>query len=248
MADEEKVPAGEPEQAPMKISRRDFLVGVGAGVVVTGAAAAGYIALQQPKTVEVVKEVPVEVIKEVPAGVAAPSKERPTGPRLIQLNVNGLPYNMVAEPRLTLGEALRRDLGLTGTKIGCNRGQCAACTVLVDGKAMNSCMLLAVRQQGKKIITTEGLMMIGHAFNGASHPIHQAFVENQGQQCTICIPGQVMSAADLLNKTFTPTETQVKEALAGNICRCSAYPNIVKSVVGAGELLRKAGYAPGWAG
>lgn len=243
MADEEKAPSEGSDITPLKISRRDFLVGAGAGVVVTGAAAAGYIALTPPKTVEVTKEVVKEV--QVP-GEAVPA--RPTGVRAITLNVNGYSYTLLAEPRLTLGEALRRDLGLTGTKIGCNRGQCAACTVLVNGKAMNSCMLLAVRAQGKKIITTEGLVLMGHSLNAGPHPIHQAFVENQGQQCTICIPGQIMSAAGLLNKTFTPTETQVKDALAGNICRCSAYPNIVKSVMVAGELMGKAGYAPGWAG
>jgi len=143
----------------------------------------------------------------------------------VQLNVNGRTHALQLEPRVTLLDALREHLGLTGTKKGCDAGQCGACTVLVDGRRINSCLTLAVMQQGKAITTVEGL-----AHGDALHPVQQAFLENDGYQCGYCTPGQIMSAVALLSEPWGPEDADVREGMAGNICRCGAYPNIVAAV------------------
>lgn len=238
MADEEKVSTPEPEGAPMKISRRDFLVGAGAGVVVTGIAAIGYNALQPPKTVEV----PVEVTREVAqqpaaepqaqAPEAAPVSALVEGVQVITLNVNGRSRSVAIEPQATLADVLRRDLGLTGTHIGCNGSFCSACTVLVDGVAQNSCSLLAIREAGKAITTVEGLEQ-----NGQLHPVQQAFWDQMGYQCGFCTSGQIMRTVELLNTVKQPTEEQIRRHLSGNMCKCSAYPNIIKAVQQAAQAM-----------
>ncbi|MCZ7573559.1 MAG: (2Fe-2S)-binding protein [Ardenticatenaceae bacterium] len=242
MADEEKVPIKQSpeEEAPIKVSRRDFLIGSGAGVIVTGAAAAGYIALSPPKQVEVVKEVPKEVVREVTkeapaAGEAAPAvqaREVIAGPMLVSLRVNGRDYEVTVEPQSTLADVLRRDLGLTGTHIGCNGSYCSACTVLVDGVAENSCSLLAIRETGKEITTIEGLEV-----DGRLHPVQQAFWEQMGYQCGFCTSGQMMRAVELLNNVKNPTEEQILRHLSGNMCKCSAYPNILRAVQEAAKMM-----------
>jgi carbon-monoxide dehydrogenase small subunit len=242
MADEEKVPQQSGEDAPMKISRRDFLVGAGAGVVATGAVAGGYIALRPAETVEVVKQ--VETVKEVtkeaesaqtqaePVKAVAEVAEPISGKRLIVLNVNGQDYQVAVEPQMTLAEVLRRELGLTGTHLGCNGSYCSSCTVLVDGVAENSCSLLAIREASKKITTIEGLEQ-----EGELHPVQQAFWEQMGYQCGFCTSGQIMRAVELLNKVKNPSEAQIRRHMSGNLCKCSAYPNIVKAVQQAAEMM-----------
>ena len=148
----------------------------------------------------------------------------------IQLNINQQDYSLEIEPSRTLLTVLREDLGLTGTKPNCQEGECGACTVMIDGLAVNSCLYLAVRAQGKKIITIEGL-----AEGGKLHPVQQAFIENGGIQCGYCTPGFVMAAVSLLQSNPHPTDEQIHQALVGNICRCTGYVNIRKAVRAAAE-------------
>jgi aerobic-type carbon monoxide dehydrogenase small subunit (CoxS/CutS family) len=138
--------------------------------------------------------------------------------------VNGHEYSLVAEPRRTLLDTLRLDLQLTGTKKGCDKGQCGACTVLVDGEAVYSCMLLAVECQGREITTIEGLSP-----GPELHPIQQAFIEKDGYQCGFCTSGQILALKALLDKTPHPSEEQIRQALSGNLCRCGAYPKIAQA-------------------
>lgn len=144
---------------------------------------------------------------------------------LIQLTVNQQEYSLEIEPSRTLLTVLREDLGLTGTKSNCQEGECGACTVLIEGLPVNSCLYLAVRAQGKKIITIEGL-----AKEDQLHPIQQAFIDYGGVQCGYCTPGIIMAAAGLLLANPHPSDDQVDQALVGNICRCTGYVNIRKAV------------------
>ena len=161
---------------------------------------------------------------------------RGPGKTLVRLTVNGREQEVMVEPRRTLLDVLRKDLGLRGTKKGCDEGTCGACTVLVEGRPIYSCMALAVEYEGKSIETVEGLEK-----EGKLHPIQQAFVEEDGFQCGFCTPGQVMSAKALLDKTPNPTPEQVREAMAGNLCRCGAYPKIQKATLRAAERFRQGG-------
>jgi aerobic-type carbon monoxide dehydrogenase small subunit (CoxS/CutS family) len=148
----------------------------------------------------------------------------------ITLIVNGKTYQLTVEPRWTLVEVLRDQLALTGTKIGCNAGECGACTVIVDGKAVLGCSQLAVWMNGKKITTVEGL-----ASNGQLDPLQQAFIEHDAPQCGYCTAGQLMSAKSFLMRNASPTREQVQHALTGNLCRCSNYNRIVESVLAAAK-------------
>jgi xanthine dehydrogenase YagT iron-sulfur-binding subunit len=151
------------------------------------------------------------------------------GGRQLTLNVNGRPYALNLEPRVTLLDALRDHLGLAGTKKGCDRGQCGACTVLVNGRRVNSCLALAAAYEGEEITTIEGL-----AQGGGLHPVQEAFLELDAFQCGYCTPGQICSAVALINESrageFPLTDEEIKERMSGNICRCGAYPNIVAAV------------------
>ena len=147
------------------------------------------------------------------------------GPIPVMLNVNGAAHALKIEPRVTLLDALRERLQLTGTKKGCDQGTCGACTVLVDGRRVNSCLTLAVMAQGKKITTVEGL-----ANGDQLHPVQAAFLQHDGFQCGYCTPGQIMSAVALLAEKRPTDEASVREWMSGNICRCGAYPNIVAAV------------------
>ena len=143
----------------------------------------------------------------------------------VTLNVNGHAHALQIEPRVTLLDALRERLALTGTKKGCDQGTCGACTVLVDGRRVNSCLTLAVMTQGKAVTTIEGLA------NGEQlHPVQAAFFEHDGFQCGYCTPGQIVSAVALLTEKRPTDEASVREWMSGNICRCGAYPNIVAAV------------------
>ena len=143
----------------------------------------------------------------------------------IQLNINQRDYSLEIEPSRTLLSVLREDLGLTGTKSNCQEGECGACTVLIDGLTVNSCLYLAIRAQGKKITTIEGL-----AEGDQLHPIQQAFIEHGGIQCGYCTPGFVMAVVGLLLANPHPSDDQIDQALVGNICRCTGYVNIRKAI------------------
>ena len=191
---------------PKQQSRRDFLEGTGTAVV----AGAGISALGLPK-----------------AQAQTPTAGSRTA---INVTVNGTPHSVDVDDRWTLAELLRDELDLTGTKIGCNRSECGACTVLMDGQPIYSCSQLAVWADGANIQTVEGL-----ARDGELTPVQQAFVVNNGPQCGFCTPGQLMAATALLNSNPSPTADEVKEAMVGNLCRCSNYNAIVEAVVMAGE-------------
>jgi xanthine dehydrogenase YagT iron-sulfur-binding subunit len=143
----------------------------------------------------------------------------------IKLSVNGNPVSLEVDPRATLLDALRETLSLTGTKKGCDHGQCGACTVHVNGRRINSCLTLAIMHEGDAITTIEGL---GEPDN--LHPMQASFVEHDGYQCGYCTSGQIMSAVALLKEPCGPTDADVKELMSGNICRCGAYPNIVAAI------------------
>jgi xanthine dehydrogenase YagT iron-sulfur-binding subunit len=151
------------------------------------------------------------------------------GPIPVTLDVNGQAHALSIEPRVTLLDALRERLQLTGTKKGCDQGTCGACTVLVDGRRVNACLTLAVMAQGKAITTVEGL-----AHGDQLHPVQAAFIAHDGFQCGYCTPGQIMSAVALLGEKRSLDEASVREWMSGNICRCGAYPNIVAAVRAAG--------------
>jgi xanthine dehydrogenase YagT iron-sulfur-binding subunit len=142
----------------------------------------------------------------------------------IRLRVNGKDFSLQLEPQVTLLDALRERIGLTGSKKGCDRGQCGACTVLADGHRINSCLALAAAYEGREITTIEGL-----AHGDELHPLQTAFIKHDGFQCGYCTPGQIMSAAGLLNEGCPPGMT-VRECMSGNICRCGAYPGIVAAI------------------
>ncbi len=144
----------------------------------------------------------------------------------VSLTVNGKRVAAEVESRTLLVQLLRESLGLTGTHVGCDTSQCGACVVLVDGISAKSCTMLAVQAEGRKVTTIEGL-----AKNGRLHPMQQAFHENHGLQCGFCTPGMIMSAIDLAKRNAEPSEREVREWLEGNLCRCTGYHNIVKSII-----------------
>ena len=143
----------------------------------------------------------------------------------VTLHVNGEVRELAVAPWTTLLDALRDHLGLTGTKKGCDHGQCGACTVLVDGRRIVSCLTLAVMRDGARVTTVEGL-----AGDGALHPVQQAFIDHDAFQCGYCTPGQICSAAALIAEGRAKTEDEIRELMSGNICRCGAYPNIVAAI------------------
>ena len=150
----------------------------------------------------------------------------------IELKVNGELVKVQVEPRRTLLEVLRENLGLTGTKEACNKGDCGACTVLIDGKPVLSCLSLAIEAQGKDILTIEGL-----AKGYELHPIQQAFVDYGAIQCGFCTPGMIMSAKALLDKNPNPTEGEIRDGISGNICRCTGYLKIVEAIQEAAKIV-----------
>ncbi|MBV9507874.1 MAG: 2Fe-2S iron-sulfur cluster binding domain-containing protein [Acidobacteriia bacterium] len=185
-----------------KISRRTFFEGTGAGIV------AGAVPLR---------------------GQQAPA---PAPRNTIQITVNGVAHKLEVEDRWTLVEVLRDHLGLTGSKIGCDRGECGACTVLLDGKSVYSCSQLAVWMNGRSIETVEGL-----SANGRLDPLQEAFIQHDGPQCGFCTSGQLMSAKALLHRNSHPTAEEVRAGMTGNICRCSNYNRYVESVLAAAGTL-----------
>jgi len=144
----------------------------------------------------------------------------------LQLEVNGKVHNLSVEPRVTLLDLLREQLNLTGTKKGCDHGQCGACTVHVDGRRINSCLSLAVMNEGKKVTTIEGL-----ADSEKLHPMQESFIKHDGFQCGYCTPGQIMSAIACIKEGHANSPDEIREFMSGNICRCGAYPNIVDAIM-----------------
>jgi carbon-monoxide dehydrogenase small subunit len=155
-------------------------------------------------------------------------------PDALTLRVNGEPRSLEVEDRTLLVHALRDELGLTGAHIGCDTSQCGACTVLLDGRAVKSCSVLALQAEGHEVVTIEGL-----ARNGEMHPIQHAFVEHHGLQCGFCTPGIILTAADLLSRNAAPDDDEIRHALRGNLCRCTGYQGIVESIRAAGATLAK---------
>ena len=153
--------------------------------------------------------------------------------RSVEITVNGLTYNKQVEPRRLLSDFLREDLDLRGTHVGCEHGICGACTVLMNGHTVRSCLMFAVQANGEEITTIEGL-----ATNGELHPLQEAFWENHGLQCGFCTPGFLLSACELLERNPDPTEEEVRVGLSGNMCRCTGYQGIVDSVLAAAEKMK----------
>ena len=153
---------------------------------------------------------------------------------IVTFNVNGREYEVIVSSSMTLNELLREKLDLTGTKYGCGIGECGSCTVLVDGKPMLSCSSLAISVRDKKILTIEGLSQ-GHQL----HPIQQAFVDTGAIQCGFCTPGMILTAKAFLDENPHPTRIEVREAIAGNLCRCTGYVKIIDAVMRAAEMMRK---------
>jgi aerobic-type carbon monoxide dehydrogenase small subunit (CoxS/CutS family) len=193
------------------VSRRAFLKG---GAAATGALSAALL----PGTAEA----------QLPE-VTDPDARRST----VEMTVNGRPYRAEVPNSTTLLDFLREDLKLTGTKMGCDRAMCGACTVVLNGRNVYSCTTLAVQATGGEVLTIEGL-----AKDDTLHPIQQAFVEHSGFQCGFCTPGQIMTTKVLLDRMPNPTEDQARLALSGNLCRCAAYKKILESVMAASRLMR----------
>jgi aerobic-type carbon monoxide dehydrogenase small subunit (CoxS/CutS family) len=199
------------EKPELSVSRRAFLKG---SAIATGALSSALI----------------PTISEAQLPDAVQPDPRQTA---VSLKVNGVAYRKEIPNNTTLLQFLREDLKLTGTKMGCDRLQCGACTVVVNGKNVYSCTTLAVEATGGEVLTVEGL-----AAEDKLHPIQQAFLEHSGFQCGFCTPGQMMSTKVFLDKTANPTEDQARIALSGNLCRCAAYKKILDSVMAASRLMK----------
>ncbi|MGQ9729534.1 MAG: (2Fe-2S)-binding protein [Candidatus Fervidibacter sp.] len=201
------------EEKRKGVSRREFFKVTGAGAAITG-----LITVKgDEETAAAAKVVRIPRNQSIP----------------VTLRVNGKTHKLQLEPRVTLLDTLRNHLNLTGTKKVCNKGECGACTVLLDGKPVYSCMMLAIEAEGHEIVTIEGL-----AKDGKLHPVQEAFVENDALQCGFCTPGFIMAAVGLLNQNKNPSLEELKEALSGNICRCGVYPRIIAAVMDAAKWLR----------
>lgn len=193
------------------MSRRGFLKGIGGGAIGTAVISTG-------------------LVKTDPAEAFTPEAFGGGAKTAINLKVNGKSFRAEVEHRNTLAEVLRDQLGLTGTKIGCDRGECGACTVMINGRNMYSCSQLAVWMEGKEILTIEGL-----AKGDKLDPVQEAFIEHDGPQCGFCTSGQIMSGKALLLKNPKPTEAQAKRGLSGNLCRCGNYNREVAAVLAASK-------------
>lgn len=198
------------DEPKSRFSRRGFLGGLGAGGGVVGAG-----------------------LLESEASAQTAAKPVGPGPVAITLQVNGKPQSLSVEPRVTLLDALRDRLNLTGAKRVCDRGGCGSCTVIMDGKAVYACSILAIEAQGKQIQTIEGI-----AEPGTIHPVSRAFVNHDAQQCGFCTPGFVMAAKAFIEKNPNPTYAQVENGLGGNLCRCGTYVGVRKAVLEAARTMK----------
>jgi xanthine dehydrogenase YagT iron-sulfur-binding subunit len=213
----------EPADGLEAMSRRGFLKGIGAAGIAASLAPLGTVEAAAPHghagaTLDVIPDAPILAqTQRVVTGAAATVA--------IMLDVNGQAYRAEIDPRASLLDTLRETLHLTGTKKGCDHGQCGACTVHINGRRANSCLSLALTNQGDKITTIEGL-----GTPGKLHPMQAAFVAHDGYQCGYCTSGQIMSAVALTKESCGPDDADVKELMSGNICRCGAYANIVDAI------------------
>ncbi len=155
--------------------------------------------------------------------------------RIVHLDINDENYEVIVRPRESLLDVLRNKLQLTGTKIGCNEGDCGACTVIMDGRTVNACLVLAVEAEGRKIITIEGL-----AQGPQLHPLQEAFIRYGGFQCGYCTPGMLLSAKALLDENPDPTEEEIRKGISGNLCRCTGYAKVVESIKAAAQSMKGA--------
>jgi aerobic-type carbon monoxide dehydrogenase small subunit (CoxS/CutS family) len=238
----------EPERVRPIISRREFLVGAGAGVAASAAVVGAVAAVQSGAKPQVVTTAPVVggpaavVVAPQPGVAAAPATSQAaasaqTGAvaeKQIALKVNGRVYKVTAQARATLADVLRYQIGLTGTKIGCNRAECGACTVIINGKNIYSCTQMAFASEGKDITTVEGLATDPSRFEGL-HPIQQGFIVKDAPQCGFCMSGQMMSAYALLQAQPKPDFDQIRQGLSGNICRCGNYNHLWDAVAWAAD-------------
>jgi xanthine dehydrogenase YagT iron-sulfur-binding subunit len=167
--------------------------------------------------------------------MAQPDPSDPRAPLAVTLRVNEREHQLELDVRVTLLDALREHLGLTGTKKGCDHGQCGACTVLLDGSRVNSCLTLAVMAQRREVTTIEGLVR-----DGALHPMQQAFIDHDAFQCGYCTPGQILSAIGCVLEGHAGSNHEIAEYMSGNLCRCAAYPNIVDAIRQAADAMREA--------
>lgn len=201
-----------------EISRRGFLKGMGGGILGSAAIADGLLT------------------GEAAAEDADPGAEVLQGRQKIELKINGQVHQVEVEPRTTLLSAVRERLNMTGTKEVCDRGQCGACTLLIDGRPELACMILALDARGKEITTVEGLSR-----NGELSTVQEAFVEKDGQMCGFCTPGMVMTATALLQKDPHPDLEAIKQGMSGNLCRCGTYPKVFEAIQSAAAKMRKRG-------
>lgn len=155
------------------------------------------------------------------------------GNKTIRVKINGKAYELSVPPSRTLLEVIREDLKLTGTKEGCGQGECGSCTVIMGGRTVNSCLVLAMESDGQEIVTIEGL-----AEGDKLHPVQEAFVEHAGMQCGFCTPGMIMSAKALLDRNPNPSEVEIREGIAGNFCRCTGYTKIIESIGAAAKTMQ----------
>lgn len=200
------------------VSRREFIATVGAGVATTAALETGILHAET-----------------IPAPTADHEPTEGSRARIpISLEVNGTRYELAVEPRWTLATVLRRELGLTGTKVVCDRGECGGCTVVRDGQLIYSCMTLAVECDQAVIETIEGV-----AHDGKLHPVQEAFIENDAYQCGYCTSAMVMSVKHLLEHQPQPSLDDVQQAVSGNLCRCGTYPNVFKAALSAAEKMKQ---------
>ncbi len=235
MDEEERTLAESPEHDDAEaqataITRRQFLIGAGAGLVAGAAGAAGVITLVSPKQ--------GETKSTTGQPVSRAASELPPTMRQVTLDIDGKKYDVTVDVRMSLWEAMTYQLGLSSSNLGCDRAQCGACTVVIDGRAVNGCTVLAARLgRGQKILTVDGISKGTQP--DQLHPIARAFWQEGGYQCGICTRGFIMSTYALLSKNPTPNEDEVREALGGNICRCSEYPKIYEAVFRAADEMRK---------
>jgi len=168
-------------------------------------------------------------------GETAPARVSPRQPRPLSLVVNGQQRRLALDTRTSLLDALREHLGLTGTKKGCDHGQCGACTVLIDGRRMLSCLTFALMAEGREVRTIEGLSQP----DGSLHPMQQAFIDHDAFQCGYCTPGQIMSAVGCVTEGHANSDAEIREYMSGNLCRCACYPNIVDAINDAKQKMKE---------
>jgi xanthine dehydrogenase YagT iron-sulfur-binding subunit len=210
----------EKDKRPKGLSRREFLKGMGSGMIGTAVLGSGGL-----------------IPEEAAAEILSPEAESISGRQVIQLKINGKLESVEVEPRTTLLSAIRNKLNLTGTKEVCDRGQCGACTVMVNNKPVLSCMTLALDARNNEITTVEGLSESETKLS----PVQAAFVEKDGLQCGFCTPGFVVASTALLRENPNPILDEIKLGLSGNICRCGTYPKVFEAVQTAAKNMRKGG-------